>query len=139
MTTTFVDAEGAFAAWVNSQAGLVGVGNPLPKGALLNRMRGAAPVCYVLLSIVGGGTAFGAEVPCQRARLSGQVYGNTKEAAAAAAVAYADTLITGLAGRRITVGGAELLVGDNLTGPLWTPDFDEPRYLVDIDVYFRPV
>lgn len=137
---TFVDAEGAFAAWVNAQTDLVGPGNPLPKGALLNRLRTAAPAPYVWLTQVGGGAGMGAESPDQRARMSGRVYGPTKESAGVAAAAYAEVLVSRLAGQQIPVpgGAAVLLVGDDLTGPLWAPDGDEPAYLVDVDVYLRP-
>lgn len=142
MSLTFTDAEGAFATWVNTQtAGLVGDGNPMPKGLMLNRLRTAPPAPYGYLTLAGGGTGLGAENPDQRARLSVRIYGPTKESASRAAAAYADVLVTQLAGRQIPVpaGDAFLLVADDPTGPLWAPDGDEPAYLVDIDVYLRPV
>lgn len=141
MAVTYADAEKALADWVNAQtADLVGTGKPLTKGALLNRMRGAAQVCYLYVSQVGGSHAFGAESPDLRARMGGQVFGPNKESAARAATAYAEALTAKLAGTSYTVAGvATILVADNITGPLWAPDRDEPRYLVDVDLYLRPV
>jgi predicted Na+-dependent transporter len=138
LAQTFTDAEGAVMRWVNAQTtDLVGVGHPLPKGAHVNRLRGAAAACYAWLSQVGGSTSFGVENADQRARISAQIYGPTKEAAAAAAVAYANA-VAALGGAPAAVPGAVLLAADNVTGPLWAPDFDEPRYLVDADFYLRP-
>lgn len=138
MPATFGDAEGAIQAWINTQTALVGAGKPLPKGALLNHLRTAAPAPYVLITLAGGGTGLGAESADQRARISGRVYGPTKESAGKAAAAYAETIATGLAGRQVTAPGAVLLVGDDIVGPLWAPDSDEPAYLVDFDLYLRP-
>lgn len=134
----FVDAEGVVARWVNAQTtDLVGPGRPLPKGATLRRLHGAAAACYAWLALVGGAPTWGVENPDQRARVSAQVYGPTKEAAAVAAAAYANA-VAALDGTSVTVAGGALLVADNLTGPLWAPDRDEPRYLVDADFYLRP-
>lgn len=142
MTTSFVDAEGLAADWCNSRTALVGDGNPLPKGAhLQTRLTGALTVCYALLSLVGGGATGGAENADQVARISAQIYGPTRAAAAKAAAAYADALVTGLAGKPYaTTNGVILGVDpDSIAGPTWVPDFDEPRYLVDADFYVRPV
>lgn len=141
MTTTFVDAEGLVADWVNRQSDLVGEGNPLPKGAhLTDRLTGALSACYALLMQVDAGRALGAENADQLARISAQIYGPTKEAAAGAAVAYADALVTRLAGKpwSSTAGTILFVDDDSLSGPSWSPDFDEPRYLVDCDFYVRP-
>jgi hypothetical protein len=138
---SFVDAEGAIADWINRQTDdLVGVGHPLTKGAMLIRQRGAASVCYALITIVGGGTTGGAENPDQVARISAQIFGPSKEDAAAAAVAYANTVIARLNGSPYVLPTAVILGADpdSLSGPLWAPDFDEPRYLVDIDFVVRP-
>lgn len=143
--TTFTDAEAAVRAWVNTQTpDLVGPGHPLAKGAVLNRLTGARTVAYALLAQVGGGTAFGAENPDQRARISALIHADTKEAAALAAMAYADKVVA-LAkqgGRLVTVSGALVLLyadQDSITGPLWQPDLDEPRYMVDADFYLQAV
>lgn len=141
---TYVDAEGVVKNWVNAQTfDLVGEGHPLPKGALLNRLQGAAPAAYVALSLVGGTPDMGAEDPDHRARISGSVYGRTKEAASTAAVAYANK-VAGLAltgSPLVTVQGAlvRLLTADSIVGPLWLPDLDEPRYVVDADFYLQLV
>lgn len=139
MTTSFVDAEGLAADWLNRQADIVGEDRPLPKGAHLSaRLTGALSACYALLMQVGGSTANGAENPDQVARISAQIYGPTKAAAATAAAVYADALANRLAGRPfVTVAGTILFV-DNISGPTWSPDFDEARYLVDADFYVRP-
>lgn len=135
---TFVDAEAALRDWVNAQGTLVGQGNPLPKGAHLHELRGAANTCYALLSVVTGGVALGAEDPDHRARVSASIYGPTKEAATAAAVAYANAL-TGLTGPVAMTGASCLLIdSDSITGPLWSPDRVGPRLLVDADLYLRP-
>jgi hypothetical protein len=139
MTTTYVDAEGLVADWVNRSANLVGDGRPLAKGAhLAARLTGALSACYALLDQVGGGTAGGAENPDQRARISVQIYGPTKAAAAAAAAAYADQL-AGFTRPWTNANGTILSVDDtSIAGPTWVPDVDEPRYLVDADFYVRP-
>ncbi len=138
---TFVDAEEAVRSWVNTLTTvLVGEGNPLAKGAHLHDLRGAAPAGYALLSIVGSGTAGGVENPDQRARISASIYGRTKEAATAAAIGYADMLLT-LDGRPTAMTGATCLVcdPDSITGPLWSPDRAGPRLLVDADFLLRAV
>lgn len=137
---TFVDAERAIADWVNSLTGsLVGLGQPLAKGAHLNAMRGAASSCYALLTLLPASVALGVENPDMRARVSASIYGPTKEAATAAALAYADALLT-LDGRRQPMGdAADCLVvdPDSISGPLWTPDQAGPRLVVDADFYLR--
>jgi hypothetical protein len=83
VTTSFVDAEGLVADWVNRQTSLVGEGRPLPKGAHLT------------------------------SRLIGKPWSNR--------------------------AGTILFIDDgSLAGPVWAPDIDEPRYLVDCDFYVRP-
>lgn len=141
MTFTFVDAEGLVADWVNRQSSLVGEGRPLAKGAhLQSRLTGALTVCYALLEQVGSGRALGAENADQVARISAQIYGPTKEAAARAAAAYADALVTNLVGKAWScpIGTILFIDDDSIAGPTWTPDVDEPRYLVDCDFYVRP-
>lgn len=142
---TFLDAEGCVRAWVNTRAALVGVGKPLQKGALLNRQHGAASAPYVVLAIVAGGPDLGAEAPSQSARLSGLVYGRTKEQASKAALAYANELVAlSLRGPTLvtwTTDGAwtsaTILTVDGISGPLWLPDLEEPRYVVDADFYLQ--
>jgi len=138
---TFVDAVAALRDWLNSlTTTLVGEGHPLAKGAHLHELRGAATTCYALLSVVGSGTALGAENPDHRARVSASVYGPNQEAATTAAVAYANALLA-LDGRPVAMTGATCLVvdADSITGPLWSPDRTGPRLLVDADAYLRAV
>ncbi|MFD6565391.1 hypothetical protein [Micromonospora profundi] len=135
----FVDAERAAADWINSLTGsLVGVGNPLAKGAFLHEMRGAASACYALLSVIGGSPTISPENPDHRARISASIYGTTKEAATTAALAYANALLT-LDGRPQPMTGAVCLVvdPDSISGPLWSPDRGGPRLIVDADFYFQ--
>lgn len=135
----FVDAEAAVASYINGlTTTLVGEGKPLAKGAHLHELRGAAKVCYALLSVVGGNPTLGAENPDHRARVSAAVYGPTKEAATAAAVAYANALIA-LNGTSVAMTGATGLVvdPDSISGPLWSPDGALPRLVIDADVYLR--
>lgn len=137
---TFVDAERAVADWVNSLTGtLVGVGQPLTKGAHLHQLRAAAPTCYALLSMLPGGVALSPENPDHRARISASIYGPTKEAATAAALAYCDALLT-LDGTPQPMGAnAVCLVvdPDSISGPYWAPDQAGPRLVVDADFYLR--
>lgn len=127
------DAEGLLKTWLNTASGLgPGAGLPLRQGAHLRRLRGPYRGTYVLLSAIGGSSALSPEKPGHRARVSGQVYGVSKEGAAQAAVAYANALETL---RNVTVAPAVLLFADAVTGPLYAPDVDEERYLVDADLY----
>lgn len=138
MAQTYVDAVGAVKAWINSRtATLVGAGKPLQKGAHTKHIRGALSACYAYLE-EGVSAQVGAENPDMLAAVSAQVYGGTREAATTAAVALAEELTAELAGRRASVPGAELLVGDDVTGPLWAPDGDMPRLLVQFTVWCRP-
>lgn len=135
----FVDAEAALASYINSlTASLVGEGKPLTKGAHLHELRGAATVCYALLSVISGGATLGAENPDHRARISAQIYGPNKESATLAAVGYANALAD-LDGRPVAMTGATCLVvdPDSISGPLWSPDRILPRLLVDADLYLR--
>lgn len=136
---TYVDAAGAVRAWINSRtATLVGAGHPLQKGAVLKHLDGALSACYAYLE---EGLSFpdgAAENPDMFASIGAQVYGGTREAATAAAVALAEELVTELAGRQASVPGATLFVADNITGPSWAPDGDVPRLLVQFTVRVRP-
>lgn len=136
---TYVDAEEAVRSWINSLTStLVGEGKPLAKGAHLHELRGAATVCYALLSLIGGSPSLSAENPDHRARISASLFGPTKESATAAAVAYANALLT-LDGRPTAMTGATCLIcdPDSISGPLWSPDRAGPRVLVDADFLLR--
>lgn len=139
MSPAVVDAERAIKEWINQQADLSGPGKLLAKGATLARLQGALTATYALVSHTGGGTAFGAESPDWRAAMTVQVYGPSKETASRAADALAVTLVTRLAGKPADVPGGRIIVVDNLSGPLWSPDFDEPRYTLSFDAYLATV
>jgi hypothetical protein len=135
-----VDAERAVKDWINGQDDLSGPGRPLVKGATLARLQGALSTTYALVTRTGGGAAFGAEAPHWRAAMMAQVYGPSKETAGRAADALAVALVTRLAGAPAVLPGVgTIMVVDNLTGPTWTPDFDEPRYTVAFDVYLATI
>lgn len=138
---TYVDAEAAVAAWVNSLTDtLVGVNNPLAKGAHLHELHGAAKVCYARLTLIGGSPTLGVENPDHRARISASVYGPNKESATRAAIGYANALLT-LDGRsqQLGVSVVGLVVdSDSITGPFWSPDKAGPRLICDADFYLRP-
>lgn len=126
------DAEGLLKTWINTTSGLVGSGQPLAKGAHLRRLRAPYRSAYVLLSVIGGAQVLSPERPAHRARVSGQVYGVSKEGAAAAAVAYANALD---ALRGAVMAPTVCLFAADITGPLYAPDVDEERYIVDADIY----
>lgn len=138
MALTYVDPLGPYQAWVNAQTDLVGVGKPLGKGAVLRRQRAATPTCYVHIMQAGTARVGGAESPDMRARIGGQVFGPTEEAAAKAAAAYAEMVSARLDGTPVVSGDARFLTVDSIVGPLWAPDRDEPRYLVDVELILRP-
>jgi hypothetical protein len=136
--TTYVDAGGAVKEWVNTYPGLAGAGAPIPMGASLKQRDGAASVPYVYLLELPASLWAGAETPSMRARVSAQVYGPTKESASDAAKAYAEALLTLVLGTRTILPGvgATLVGADNVDGPQWFPDGEEPRYIIDADFLF---
>lgn len=139
--TTFIDGLAAVKLWVNSQtATLVGPGNPLPLGAVLKQggVQGAADSTYGFIFELPASTWGGAENASMRSRISMQIYGPTKESACDGAIAYADAVQSLINGARVTLsGGVTLLGADDLVGPSWLPDGDEPRYVVDADYLFN--
>lgn len=138
-TATFVDAEGAVRDWINSVSGLTGQGNPISLGAHLKLLRSPAAGSYVRLLLLTSSPELTAENPVGRARISGTVYGGTKEAASKAATAYANALAS-LNGVRTPMGNVICLVADNIVGPQaindQETDKNQYRYLVDADLYF---
>lgn len=140
MNPATVDAERAVKDWLNSQDDLSGPGRPLGKGATLARLQGALTLAYALVSRTGGGLAFGAESPDLRAAMTVWVYGPSKETAEHGAAALVAAVTDRLAGRPVEVAGVgRIVVADRLDGPAWSPDFDEPRYIVTFDVYLTPL
>jgi hypothetical protein len=137
---TYVDAIGAMAAWINSRTEtLVGYGNPLQMGAHLKKLAGGEPATYAFMEeLFSTRSEDGAENPDMMASLAAQVYGGTREAAGAAAVALAEELSTQLCGCQAAVAGAVLFVSDDIQGPSWSPDGDAPRMLLNWTVRMRP-
>lgn len=140
MTAAFVDAEQVVRTWVNAQTtSLVGKGKPLESGAWLSAPR-SPNATHVVLSRIGGGDDAGG-LAIDEARVSGSIYGATREAAAKAATAYANAL-RALEGTKIvvSVGGSNvtMLVADSITGPLYSPDNKLARYVVDATVLLTP-
>lgn len=136
--TAVVEVEGAVRDWVNAQTALVGAGHPLELGAHFKRLRSPFRGSYLLLSRVGGGPEGVQEINLDRARISGSVYGVTKQTAAAAAVAYANLLVTASVTPQILVTGGRLAMVTDVTGPLYLIDGDEERYIVDAVFHVQP-
>jgi hypothetical protein len=136
--TTYLDAGGAVKEWVNTVSGLTGASNPIPLGASLKQREGAANAAYGYIVELPATTWGGAEHQSLSARIELQIYGPTKEAAATAAVAYCEALMTLVHGQRAILpeSGATLVGADNVEGPQWFPDNEEPRYIVDADFLF---
>jgi hypothetical protein len=136
--TTFLDVEGAIKGWVNAQtATLVGPGHPIPLGAHVGTgLRSPARGCYLLLTRVGGGPDPG-EANVDQARLSSAVYGMKKLPTALAAAAYANLLVSVTAPVPLLPSGRLMAVTD-VSGPLYIPDGDEERYLVDAVFHIQP-
>lgn len=139
MTQTMVDAEGALRTWINLRTDLVGPGKPLALGAHLKPLRSPASGAYVRLLLLTSSPELTAERPVGRARVSGTVFGTTKESAAVAANSYANALLD-LAGQPEPMGDVVCLLADNITGPQAIDDHDttknQYRYVVDADLYF---
>lgn len=137
---TYVDAVGVMRTWINSRTTtLVGAGNPLQMGAYLKRISGGAPAAYAYLE---EGISFrspdSGESPDMMATVSAQIYADTREAAAAGAVALAEELSTQLEGRETAVSGALIYAVDDIQGPSFVPDGDRPRLLLNWTVRVRP-
>jgi hypothetical protein len=124
--------------WVNAQTALTGPGHPLELGAHLKRLRSPFRGSYLLLSRVGGGPEGAEEINVDRARISGSVYGVTKQTAAAAAVAYANLLVATTLTPQIPVTGGRLAAVTDIAGPNYLPDGDEERYVVDAVFHVQP-
>lgn len=137
--TAVLDVEGAVRDWVNGQTGaLVGLGHPLELGAHFKRLRSPFRGSYLLLSRVGGGPNGVQEINLDRARISGSVYGVTKQTAAVAAVAYANVLAVASTTPLLAVTGGRLAAVTDITGPVYLPDGDEERYIVDCIFHVQP-
>jgi hypothetical protein len=142
--TVYVDAVGAMRDWTNGRtATLVGPGNPLQKGAYLRDHGGTPDKCYAVLGLLPGTTAQGAaESPQMYARIGAQIYGPTIEAITRASMAYANEIVTELAGQWVTVregaDAVQLWVGDDIAGPSDLPDGDLPRHLLDFTIVMQP-
>lgn len=136
--STYLDAGGAAKEWINSlTTTLVGPGNPMPLGASLKHRDGALPSAYGYVVELPASLWGGAEHPSMSARIELQIYGPTKESASDAARAYCEELVRLVTGQRVTLPSGITIVGaDNVEGPQWFPDNDEPRYIVDADLLF---
>lgn len=131
-----LDCEGIVRDWINTRDELVGPGKPLVRGAHLKRLR--SPGIYALILTVGTPADLTAETPVGRARISATIYASTKQAAANAAVAYAN-LLESVNGAPVTAGDYKILMVDNISGPIPIDDQlttrEEFRYLVDADFW----
>lgn len=138
LVDAFLDIEGAHREWINSMTTtLIGRGHPLALGAHLRRLRSPAAGCYALISTAGGGDEWTAESTTGWARISASIYSATsKQNAAYAAAAYANVLRLIPILRPVLADlHVQLVAVDNITGPLYAPDGDEQRYLVDAEIH----
>jgi len=136
LVPAFFDVEGIFRTYINSLTDtLVGPGHPLTLGAHLHRLRSPARGCYAILTTVGTPVALDEEGTIGAGRISASIYSATsRENAAIAAVEYAN-MLNSLTITTPVVGNVRLMTVDAITGPLYVPDVDEERYLVDCDLY----
>lgn len=135
----FADAEGVLKTWLISGDSLVGAGNPIPAGIHLVRLRSPYTAAWAQLSIVGGDDDWLPDSASHRARVSASIYGPTRLATNIAAVAYANMLRRIPSERPFVDGtGRQLVAVAAITGPLYIPDGDDERYLVDADIYLIP-
>jgi hypothetical protein len=120
----YLPAETLIVAWINAQGWLVGAGNPLPLGAIRANRRRRSPGqgAYAAISLIAS-SRDPSEAPIH---------------AEAAAVAYAN-LLDQTDGQPVNLGTATLLIADSITGPLYSPDGDEHRYLVDATCHLTPI
>lgn len=134
-----VDAEGAVHDWLNSlTTTLVGETRPVTLGFHYDLLRSPGRGAYGLISRIGGNDGITPETPADMARISVSFFSTTKKTAAAAAVAYANTLRGLSAAPYVSAAyGVTLRLADNLTGPTWIPNLLKqlPQYLVDADIY----
>lgn len=143
-TTVTVDAEGCMRAWLNTLTStLAGAGRPVLLGFFLEHPRSPARGVYGLVSRVGGSEGLGVEAAADMARISASFFATsqaTRQAAANAAVAYANTL-RALSTVKPAMPAYDCVISlaDNISGPLWVPNVDKalPQYLVDADIYFE--
>lgn len=131
-----LDVEKIVKDWINSRNDLVGDGKPIKRGAFLKRL--SSEGTYVQIMAIGTPVSLTAESPTARSRISGTVYGGTKQAACNAAVAYV-TVLEKLQGQVEHAGDYKVLVVDNISGPLPLDDHlttrEQFRYQVDADFY----
>lgn len=135
-----VDAEGALRFWLNSVTTLVGPTGPVSLGFFLELQRSKNSGTYGQLGRLAGADAFGVEAPADMARITCSIFSTTRQAAAAGAVAYANTLRTlSVVKPSLAEYDAVIRLADNISGPLWVPNLDKalPQYLVDADIYFE--
>jgi hypothetical protein len=140
-------AERAMRAWVNGQAGLVGPGHPLAKGAYTgHQVRSPASGAYCVVARQGGqDRSLLAEADVvATARLSFMVYAGTVESAEDAATALA-TAVNALNGLPEPCGdtGYQVLASDNVFGPSFVAmpaqGGEEFCFQVAADVVLAPV
>lgn len=139
-STVSVDTEGCLRTWLNSlTTSLVGLGQPVNLGFSLELRRSPGSGTYGLLSRIGGLDGFGVEAAADMARISCSIFSTTRKAAAAGAIAYANTLRTiSTVQPAMAAFDATIRQVDNLTGPtyIFNPAKALPQYLVDADIYF---
>jgi hypothetical protein len=135
--SAYVDATSAAIEWINSQtATLVGAGKPIQNGAMRRRLRSPGEGAYVFVDLIST-TEEPTEAPIHQARIQCSVYAGTEPAAAQAAVALGNAM-RDVDGRPVSLTGITLWLIADLSGPLFSPDGDEQRYLLDAVFHFSP-
>lgn len=136
----YLDAEQVVRDWLNDDGDLVGRGNPISLGAKLNHpAKSPSSGAYAFLT---AGRAREDGIGLLLAPIYAQIYGHTKKSALIAAIAYANKVRTlYVANQKLPSDdeAAAICAGvDDLSGPLWAPDNQAARYLVDATFYLVP-
>lgn len=118
-------AEQAVRAWANGRTDLVGNGSPVSGGFYLLQQRSPASGQYAVLarqSVATPDVVAENDGGLDQARISTICYGGTQETAEAAAVAYANAVLS-LSGRAVPCPGVPvtILASANLSGPMYVP------------------
>lgn len=134
--TAFGDALRAVRLWALAVPGLCGTpGAPLANGLHLSHRDGGAGAGPYGIIYPTDGAVHDAGVHGV-ARISGEFYGPNLEAAYRAACGYAAAVVGigahPLPDPAVTAAGTITTAG-NITGPVFLPDAQRPRYIVDAD------
>jgi hypothetical protein len=125
----FVDAEGLVRTYLNSVSTLCGAPPAPLRGVFLHPLRSTQSGAHGVVTQVGGYDD-GGDANLSYARLSHEVRASTKEAALTAAVALANALRALDGNPQVVPSFGTLRSVTDISGPVFVPDGDEPRYVV---------